>query len=389
MTVEIQSLLDELEAVVALDDIKQAPRLPFALVAPPEWKSTAEGQALLNSFSAIPEFEYLDNCMVIFGTGGRAADHTSWVGWIIARALRVGSKQALSEFAQFHQSETIPLMHFAMLADIHSDLDEEIVFHDGSRLGPASSILSRALISELSLLEFNGLPTPRVEMALTYDGTQKKQILKQEEKADWANEDQRFEDIALCLSLARPPNYGIQLWASSIFVPEHIPQVNFGFGWQIPYFRKPAMQPPMISFEGNLARKIYGQFDALEPSLKDQLRVPMRKLNDFGSQSPGVDQLIDLRVALESFFMTNNKGNNVQAKVSSRAARLLSDDQSERDQIKADFVDGYDWMSRAMHSGQIPTTIDWKIIDRVALGLRAAIRKNIEMGKAIEWAQIT
>ena len=79
-------------------------------------------------------------------------------------------------------------------------------------------------------------------------------------------------------------------------------------------------------------------------------------LNGYYSCSSMVDRAIDLRVCLESIFLTDGNKEQLRYSLALRAAQFLSIDASEKVHINKFLKTAYHVASTAVHNGKMPST---------------------------------
>ena len=97
----------------------------------------------------------------------------------------------------------------------------------------------------------------------------------------------------------------------------------------------------------------------LPQKTKDALRVPIDRWRKSTGQRDPADRVIDLGVALESLYLSDNDyRNELRFRLALRASWHLGKDQSQRSSLMKEFRTIYDWRSRAVHTGSLESKRD-------------------------------
>jgi len=89
---------------------------------------------------------------------------------------------------------------------------------------------------------------------------------------------------------------------------------------------------------------------------KGALRVPMERLNSAMRRKTSVDSAIDLGIALESVFLSGQRG-GLTFTLRVRVARWLGSTPEERRRLGEVAADLYRLRSKAVHGGKVPDTV--------------------------------
>ena len=96
-------------------------------------------------------------------------------------------------------------------------------------------------------------------------------------------------------------------------------------------------------------------FSGLPSTIKQQLRIPMRRLNQAKRRQSLEDKALDLGVALESLFLHDNPSpEQISLAFRLRGAWMLGKGADDRTQIYAKLKEIYKCRSKAIHSGRVP-----------------------------------
>lgn len=104
------------------------------------------------------------------------------------------------------------------------------------------------------------------------------------------------------------------------------------------------------------AKALYHKLVRLPSDIRDKLEVPINRWTKSQEPSSLVDKMIDLGIALESIYLSDNDLGEITFKLSVRAAWHLGRDKAERDRLSKEFRVIYGRRSRAVHRGTLPQT---------------------------------
>jgi hypothetical protein len=136
-------------------------------------------------------------------------------------------------------------------------------------------------------------------------------------------------------------------------------------------------------------RRLFERYDRLNQAERDRLRVPIDRLNQAQRRLDITDRMIDLGIAIEAIFLTDDEGTmDLSYRVRVRAARFLRTESIERNQVFGQFGKLYGLRSRAVHDGYIrPTRENIEMIRTGTVVVAESLRKLIDEGP-VEWRKI-
>ena len=127
-------------------------------------------------------------------------------------------------------------------------------------------------------------------------------------------------DAHLCLALASTEAPGTQAIGTGIVPADHVP-VLAGTGWSCPTHRGTVRSLPIIEVEIEQARGLRHEFALLPSATQIRLRVPLQKLNHYAATTDlPVQAAVDLRTALEAFYLDDNVNGELAKRLALRAA---------------------------------------------------------------------
>jgi hypothetical protein len=161
-----------------------------------------------------------------------------------------------------------------------------------------------------------------------------------------------LRDALLCIGLVGPvAPYELLTWPEP---PEWAPILSVPFF--APFSEKSFRNSPWPSEDAVPARELFERFLQLPPDKKDLMRLRMQRLNSAMRQWNPVDAAIDLGITLESLFLNDDEEGEITFRLRLRAARLLRQDYDDRIKVFNLVNDLYAIRSKAVHTGDIPTT---------------------------------
>lgn len=162
------------------------------------------------------------------------------------------------------------------------------------------------------------------------------------------------DDALLCLGLFGPiAPLRIAWWFQP---PEWAPvmgEIYFSFVPPDGFVRRPFPETAAADSANH-----YAAWRALPESRRDELRVPMQRLNRAMRRANPVDAAIDLGIALESIFLRDLSADRGELtfRLRVRAARWLGTTPDERTRLSTLLAGVYAIRSKAVHHGRVPET---------------------------------
>ncbi len=382
------SLKDLLDDVLSSYDARPMSGLEKAILGP-SWKKLKIGEDFLEAVKAKQEFKTFDECLQMLGNSAASTKIIELADWIIERANKVGSEQALKDVNKYLSSSEVEVYELMLLASLHIDAEHE--FCNGVKLIQPQSIPNEYLATRIIRDSINSiLPLPRVESALIIPYKQTKfHVRNTEDNIKFPRPKipyEALEDVMLCLGLVRPIGYGIQVIGHGTLAPDDLPFIQSISGWGITPFKQPPLAPPLLEIEMRNADTILNKFKELPKSLKEKLIISIGKLNGYSSGASLVEKAIDLRICLESIFLSDGNKEQLRYTLSLRAALFLGNSFDERKDIIKLVKDAYDVTSTAVHTGKLPRK-KVELLPKAAELAKKAIIKLIEEGDA-NWQKI-
>ena len=101
------------------------------------------------------------------------------------------------------------------------------------------------------------------------------------------------------------------------------------------------------------AKRLYECWDNLDPCVHEALQIPIDRWIRSKTSRDAVNKMIDLGIALESLYLSDNPGQQ-SFPLRLRAAWHMGENNTERKKLLAEFKEIYKWRSNAVHKGILP-----------------------------------
>lgn len=356
----------------------------------PLWKDDEIGKILFELISNNKEYAIFDNHLQALGNGASNTTIQDLVDWTINRARRVGADTTIEELDAYVSSTEVKVDLIELIVGVY--LDCEFEFSNGVRFTSPNNISDSSLASAICNESFGiRTPLPQVTAVSIIQFEQpinhriNTDIESKRVTVELPNESLRA--ARLCLSLARPVDYGVHSIASGVVAPDNLPFVSGSQSWSIIPFKHPPLAPSVLKIELERANKILIKFELLQPNFQNKLLIPLEKLNSFGSAESLVDRAIYLRICLESIFLTDGNKDQLRYRLALRAALFLGSTLDERRNIFKLIKDAYDITSSAVHNGKFSKNDKIEILDEAAKLAQTALIKLIEKGN-VDWEDL-
>lgn len=386
--------MDE-ELKIELDNLcKELPadnRHPIEIaIEGPLWKNESGAKKCLELISKVKEYGIFNDHTQYFGNSGSPVTYEQLLDWLIERAKIVGSEKAIAEIDYYVTESEVQVEHIELIVGIHVDCEWE--FSNGIKFTSPGNISNGSLGRDLVNETFSKrIPYPNVTAVLI--AKFEHPVIHQTE-SDTSRAFDRikipYENLKitrLILSLSRPVDYGVHSIASTTISPDNLPFLTNGQGWGIIPFRHPPLGPPILEIEFRGADDLIRKYDQLAPSFKAKLRIPLEKLNSFGSGESLEDRAVDLRICLESIFLADGNKEQLRYRVSLRAALFLGSNLDARKEIFKTVRDSYDMTSTIIHNGKCGSNFDLNKLRQAAELARKAVIKLIDKGP-VNWVDL-
>lgn len=355
----------------------------------PLWKNDPNGITLLELLGNIKDYSIFNNHLQYLGNSGSNTTIENLADWLINRSRFVGATKAISELDFYMTSKEVEVDYIEPILETISERDFEFV--NGVKFLSASNLRNKLFANYIVAgWESSLIPMPRVIRCLSCSYMQTVQHTSNLEYVAFPIQELPFEkteDVRLCLSLARSVEYGIFHIGSTSVAPDEFPFIHYISGWNVVPFKRQNIQPHILEIEFKIANDILNKFSKINPDFKEKLKIPLRKLNNYGSSESLVDKAIDLRICLESIFLTDGNTEQLRYRLSLRAALYLGSSLEERKELFKLAKDVYDITSSAVHNGKFSKKDKTELLDNGAMLAKKALIKLIENGE-INWEDL-
>jgi len=329
---KLKDKLDDL--IIAVPEDNRSP-LQKAIQGP-LWKEDPIGNECLCLISKITDYEIFDNHGQYLSNGSFNTTLEQLLDWLLKRARKVGSQESINELDLYISSSEITVEQIELVVETLAACQYQ--FSNGVQFLNPQNISNTSLASDLinDVIE-SRTPFPRVRGVFVAEFQQPVVHIKNNDtykpNTDIEIPYDKIKSTKLILSLVRSVKWGIHTIASTTITQDSIPYVNDGQTWNIHPFKSPSYGGQIIELEFRQANALLKKYELLGSSFKDKLRIPLEKLNGFGSSEPLVDRAIELRICLESIFL--NEGNKEQLgyRLALRASLFLGTSLDDRKKI--------------------------------------------------------
>ena len=125
------------------------------------------------------------------------------------------------------------------------------------------------------------------------------------------------------------------------------------------------------------AVEIYYKLVGLPSELEQSLQIPLDRWMKSKTRQGYVDKMIDLGIAMESFYLRGIR-DELSFRFRLRAALHLGESSEERKRLKKEFREIYEYRSRAVHEGTLPDQVN---VNGQSLRMRQYIERSQELFK--------
>ena len=126
-------------------------------------------------------------------------------------------------------------------------------------------------------------------------------------------------------------------------------------GSQFPSHPPFGMPNPLSSPQIDEVKCLYSILVNLDAGILKKMRIPIDRWLESKTSGNPDDKVIDLAIALESFYLLDRDGNSeLSFQFRLRAAWFLGKDKAHRKELMKDFRQIYDWRSKVVHTGKLP-----------------------------------
>lgn len=308
--------------------------------------------ALLDCLRNDPELGMFHGRTQIVRDMGKGVTHVFLAEWLLGRAAGVGANQAVSDLERYLATERLPCHSTVAVGGIKVDGAYDL--GHGMQLVPWKDLLPSRTKRAIDKVEtfhrsfydpdcalVRKVELPRVHVDYT-------ETRKHIRSRDVTTE----TDVLLCLGLLGPT--APVLLASWIEPPDWAPMIRGSLS--MPFVEGPGKTRPFPETAAVEGSRLFSSWLDLPEERREELRVPMQRLNSAMRRSSPVDSAIDLGIALESIFLPDGRG-ALTFRLRVRAARWLGSTPAERSRLSVTVGHLYEVRSMAVHRGRVPDAI--------------------------------
>jgi hypothetical protein len=359
------------------------------------WKDNLQGQKCINIIKRVPEYEIFNNQTQWIGNSGRPFTLNHLLDWLLFRSRKTSSNNAVSELDFYSSNSNISVELVQLLKGSMSKkpfrFSNGVLYININTIYKNPSILNNSrLAKKLSNIS---LETPSNNHNTGLFITEFKHSVHHVKKGEKYEEKdsipfEKLEDTRYCLSLILSIKDSLYSLGTSIYLPDNIPQISYsGQAWHKSFSKESMFCNEISDLDFEKADKLLIKFEQLDSVSKNKLRIPLERLNNFGSEEPLIDRAIELRICLESIFLNDGNKEQLRFRLALRAALFLGIDLVERKEIFKTIKTSYDITSTAVHSGKLPKKAKTDILYKAASLAQLALIKLITKG-LVNWEDL-
>ena len=343
---------------------------------------------------------------VIFGGRSSGSSIEDILKNLLKAAIVNGPKAAAKAFYDEVASGYLPYREFFLLSGIK--VEKEVQVCDGISLVPLpnstqhlpgflsdlfSIDLSDFLSKTLLALDMSVSPLlHRPEQSYTFESSPHRHFNIAARSAD--NPDFDLGKFFLALTLiGEHPIFTTIRW--TYLSDDRIFDLRLGPGSGFSQDTRSAFTTEFSEAQVRQALDLYGKITALPVKVYKQLQIPIDRWMKSKTHQGYVDKMIDLGIALESFYLRGIR-DELSFRLRLRAALYLGDGIEQRIQLKKDFRQIYEIRSRAVHEGTAPEQVKvegqdirmGQFTERSQKLFKRSLLKVIENGRLPDWDNI-
>ncbi|HCK99316.1 MAG TPA: hypothetical protein DHW42_04335 [Candidatus Marinimicrobia bacterium] len=384
-----ENLVQELEKLVKDFPLDNRDRFGRAIEGP-LWSGSDIAHKIIELIKSDKRLEIFDNHHQRFGDSSYMISYNDLLLWLEESTRRIGADKSVDNLFKYTAAKSVSVQYVELI--IGTLADSEYTFCNGIKLTSPHNLANLELAATLVNESYYAqTPYPKVTMVLI--GYVNHPIIHKRADIDYGmwekieTPHEQLEDVRLCISLSRHPRHGIHSLARTYSVSADLPFLKKGTSWSLLPFKYPSMQNSILEMELRNADELLNKYQNLEPDFKQHLKIPLHKLNDYGSGEDSVDKAIDLRTCLESIFLGEDDKEQIGFRLALRASLLLGTDFGNRKEIFSLMKKTYSITSRAVHNGKFDKKDKIKDLDKAAQLARKALIHLINNGP-VDWEEL-
>jgi hypothetical protein len=358
--------------------LKKAMSLGIKKPSVPEWaKGTYYEQQitipddiekdLMKIFAKIPELEVFNDRLFHMGWGASRVNYKKLASWLISRTLEIGAENTVNDLEKYSEMKETPAYQVRVINGI--EVVKEVELIKGISLIPFENVpesWGKNFINQQRLF-IRKIMSPFVPMqynenfvyasaALLRKISISPKSYKQGENSFSSTPDQEdLYDVCDCLTLIGPSApVPVGFWGA---LEDWVPcsgLLGSGLGYSTYYDMNIEKSYHYKNGDYEIAKNIINQYFALNINIRNNLRTPLKRLNQSLRRINDIDKFIDLAIALEALLLHKIEDKEqLSFTFSLRGAWLLGRNTKERKDNYDLLRDIYKARSMAVHSGKI------------------------------------
>lgn len=350
---------------------------------------TAAGSQIRLAIAADPALAVFDNHFHYLVFGWIRATHEGLAQWLIGRATVTSAEQAVRDLARYVRDDHHAFADVMILGGVV--VDEIVPIVEGLELRPFDSIRAFGWAGRVLNMYRDYHDNYQPSAAVLKRNSFQKAILPP--GANLVGGHLAFtalDDVRRCMTAIGPScPVWLGTWAE---IDEAVPTFGSAAAIPNPFDTGGFPREPVKGDWGQLP-KLYRAWQLLAENQRRRLRVPLDRVNLSLRNVPPVDSAIELGIAIDALFLAEREADRGEQTLTLRlrAARFLANSTGERQRLAKVFGSLYRLRSIAVHSGQVPETLDGlNVRELIAEGTRLtaqAASRVITEGEP-DWTQL-
>lgn len=357
--------------------------------------------ALVSKISGESELNIFDqhSQMIVMPLGGASGSTVSFemlAEWLIWRGSEVGPDQVVDELQRYVENPDFPCTDILAIAGLETTFQIDV--GDNIKLLPFSEVpdsLWKAGLEKIPApLPLQNLVIARSALTQDYRSPKYHRSLEPDDQTPMPTlpDMPNLVDVCYLITLAGPgAPVPIARWQAPAL---SVPCTNMGAGGAQPLLEGVVGPVTKVESEEDIDRihRLYASFSQFGDNEKSALRIPLSRLNSaLRRQLRPVDAVIDLGIAMESLFLTDEERTELGFRLRLRASRILESDLDSRRDLSRFLSEFYRARSHAVHSGRLPHNLDGIaasiMIERATEVVRRALDHIISNGRP-DWDEV-
>ena len=332
----------------------------------------------------------------IYGLSHVAFSMDALLERLLNLSIMLGAEGATGSFVNSIEADTCPYRKLTLVGGV--TLQEEMLLYDGIRLLPLPDTDESPPAAYPSLLPDSEFRHRfRKAVVIDEDRIASPRFNRPDNKSEFVTKSiseqvSDFDPRSFCLMLSLVTEtyaYVSMQWTS--LPDDEFTNLLSGSAYRYVGVRSPEDRDAISVVQIEEARVLYEKFKRLPDHIQKGLTTTLVRLAESASGKEIDDRILDLGIALESFYLDKIEA-ELSFRLRLRAAKHLEDSLDKRKQIAKTIKDFYDVRSKVVHTGSPPMTASelaarWGILSSAQDVCRRSIRKILDEGMP-EWADL-